>query len=227
VVFNCAGYTNVDRCESEPDLARAVNGEGPGHLACAARDAGAVLLHVSTDFVFDGERRAPYVEDDAPNPLSVYGRSKLAGDRGVAAAGGRWVIARTAWLYGRNGRNFVDTMLRLAREGKDLSVVTDRVGSPTWTRDLAGAIVALIRADARGIYNAVNRGACSRYEQVLEIVRLAGLAVRVNPVDSRAFPRPAATPAYSALDVSRLARDTGHVMRPWQQALRDYLTHVP
>ena len=223
VVINCAAYTDVDGCETNTALAMAVNGDGPGVLAAACRDRGARLVHISTDFIFDGLKGAPYAEDDPPNPLSAYARGKLAGEEAVRREGGDWVIARTAWLYGRHGKNFVDLMVRLAGEREELSVVTDQVGSPTWTRDLAGALVSLIAAGATGVYHTVNAGACSRYEQVEEIVRALGLPTRLKAVDSSAFPRAAKVPAASPLDTAKLTRDTGHVMRPWREALAEYL----
>ena len=223
VVVNCAAYTDVDGCETDTERAMAVNAEGPGHLARECDKLGARLIHISTDFVFDGRKDRPYSEDDEPNPLSFYGVSKLAGERRVADAGGEWAIARTAWLYGRNGKNFVDTMLKLARERGELKVVTDQAGSPTWTRDLAAALLALIEAKATGLFHAANEGVCSRYEMVQAMLAFAGLRARLEPVDSSAFPRPATVPAYSALDSSKLARVAQCRMRPWQDALRDYV----
>jgi len=223
VVFNCAAVTDVDGCESRRDLAYAVNAEGAGTVAAVAKSLGATLIHLSTDFVFDGRKAAPYVEDDPPAPLSVYGRSKLAGERLVAQCAGRWLIARTAWLYGRGGDNFVDRMLRLGREKAEVSAVTDRVGSPTWTRDLAAALLALAKSSEQGVFHACNSGACSRYEQTALMFERAGFSARVRPADSSAFPRAAAVPAYSALSVERLRRRTGHVMRPWSEALGQYV----
>lgn len=223
VIFNCAAYTDVDGCESNREPAFAVNGAAVGNLAALAASVGAQLIHVSTDFVFDGAKGSPYVEDDRPSPLSVYGASKLEGERRVAERGERWTIARTAWLYGRHGKNFVDQMLRLAREREELSVVTDQIGCPTWTRDLAAALVALARHGAQGIFHTVNAGACSRYEQVRFLVECAGLSTRLKPVDSSAFPRPAAVPASSVLSVEKLRTTTGHTMRTWQAALKEYV----
>lgn len=223
VVVNCAAYTDVDGCETETRLAMAVNGDGPGFLARAAKRTGARLIHVSTDFVFDGRKSTPYTEDDATRPLSAYGASKLAGEQAVRAEGDRWVIARTAWLYGKNGPNFVNRMLKLAREKQELSVVTDQVGSPTWTCDLSHAICALIGSHASGLFHTVNGGCCSRFELVEEIVRSGESGVRLRPVDSSAFPRPARVPSYSPLDTSKLTRETGHLMRPWQEAVTDYI----
>ena len=223
VIFNCAAYTNVDGCEERPDLAMAVNGDGAGRLAGFAAARGAHLLHVSTDFVFDGRKAAPYVEEDAPAPLSEYGRTKLEGERLVMAAGGRYTIARTAWLYGRAGGNFVDAILKAAAAGKALKGVTDQVGSPTWTRDLADALIALAAQGKTGLYHTVNNGQCSRYDQIAALVEYAGLSVAVEPVGSDAFPRPACVPAFSPLSVAKLARDTGVRMRSWDEALKEYV----
>ena len=180
--------TDVDGCESKRDLAFAVNATAAGLVAAAAASLGALLIHLSTDFVFDGRKRAPYVEDDPPAPLSVYGQSKLAGERLVAERAGKWIIARTAWLYGRTRMNFVDRMLQLGLEKEELSVVTDQVGSPTWTRDLAAALIALAQSGETGIFHAANSGACSRYEQVKLMFECAGLRTRLRPADSSAFP---------------------------------------
>ena len=223
VIFNCAAYTDVDGCESNEDTAFAVNGTGAGNVAAVAASLDAHLVHVSTDFVFDGKKNTPYVEDDAVNPLSLYGRSKLDGEKRITERGGRWTIARTAWLYGKHGKNFVDMMLSLARDREELKVVTDQIGSPTWTCDLAAALIALAKASAQGIYHTTNAGACSRFEQVKAIVESAGLSTRIEPVDSSAFPRPATVPAYSVLSTEKLQRDTGHAMRHWKEALQEYV----
>ena len=224
IVFNCAAYTDVDGCETEQDLAFAVNAEAAGRLARLAASLNARFVHVSTDFVFDGSKSAPYEEDDAPAPLSVYGRSKLEGERLVAQAGGHWLIARTAWLYGRAGRNFVDTMLGLAKERSELSVVSDQVGSPTWSRDLAAALVALAKRGAGGVFHVVNSGACSRDEMVRWGLECAGLSTQVRSVTSDRFPLPARRPPYAPLSTAKFARVVGRPMRPWRDALRQYVT---
>jgi len=223
VIFNCAAYTDVDACESNRDQAFAVNAEGAGNVAEVAAARGALLIHVSTDFVFDGRKASRYVEEDGPLPLSVYGESKLEGERLVAARAEDWIIARTAWLYGRAGRNLVDRVLARARQGADLAGVTDQVGSPTWTRDLAGGLLALAMGRARGLFHVVNAGACSRYEQIKFIVECAGLSTRVTPATSSAFPRAATVPAHAVLSTDRLAQEAGHAMRPWREALREYV----
>jgi dTDP-4-dehydrorhamnose reductase len=223
VIFNCAAMTDVDGCESKRDLAFALNATAAGLVADAAASVGALLIHVSTDFVFDGRKGALYAEDDPPAPLSVYGLSKLAGERLVAERAGKWIVARTAWLYGRTRMNFVDRMLQLGSKKEELSVVTDQVGSPTWTRDLAAALIALARSGETGIFHAANSGACSRYEQVKLMFECAGLRTRLRPVDSSAFPRVAAVPACSPLSVEKLRLRTSHIMRPWAEALSQYV----
>lgn len=223
VVFNCAGLADVDGCESRRDAAFVVNASGAGNAAAAARALGARFIHISTDYVFDGAKRSAYVEEDKPAPLSVYGRSKLEGERLVAERGGDWVVARTAWMFGEHGANFLDMMLSLARQRSEVKVVAEPVGSPTWSRDLADALIALARGAWQGVFHAVNAGACSRVDWVREIVAAAGLDTRVTPVDSSAFPRPARVPAYSALSIEKLRRETGHVMRPWRDAVREFV----
>ncbi len=223
VIINCAAYTDVDGCESERDLAFRVNAHGPGLLARAAVECRSLLVHISTDFVFDGTKGTPYTEQDEPNPVSAYGESKLAGEQAVRALGPEHLIVRTAWLYGRHGRNFVETILRLAEGRDELSAVTDQTGSPTWTVQLASAIEALLRTGGRGTYHAVGRGECTRYEWAGEILRLAGKPRRLVPATTEEFPRPARRPAYSALGCEKLTRDTGFRFCPWHRALADYV----
>ena len=226
VVVNCSAYTNVDGCESHEADALAVNGTGAGLLAqaCASRDI--PLVHVSTDYVFDGTIPAPgcYAEVDATNPLSAYGRTKLAGEEGIRAAGDAHWIVRTQWLYGLNGPNFVETMLRLGAERDLLTVVDDQVGSPTSTHDLAPMLwkVALERP-AFGTYHAVNAGSCSWYDFAREIFRQAGVEIRVDPMDSSKLDRPAPRPARSVLSTDKLCAALGLDIPVWQDALRRYL----
>ena len=223
VVINCAAYTNVDGCESERERAMSVNGEGVANLAHASRDMGALLVQISSDYVFDGAKTLPYLEDDRTAPLSVYGVSKLLGERN-AALSPEHLVVRTQWLYGLHGGNFVETMLRLAGERDQLSVVDDQFGSPTWTADLARAIVALIDCGCRGIYHAANSGSCSWNEFARAIFAEAGRAVSVTTMTTRELNRPAPRPLNSVLDCGKLERDTGVHPRPWREALRDYLT---
>lgn len=219
-IVNCAAFNDVDGAETDPAAAHAVNADGPGHLAEAAAQQGAAIIHVSTDYVFDGRKGAPYDEDDRPNPLSVYGRSKRAGEERVLASGASACVLRTAWLYGRHGRNFVRAILAAAERGGPLRVVADQVGSPTVTTDLADAIDLLIRRPWRGLVHVVNQGAVSRYDFARAIV---GGRVEVIPITSAQTQRPAPRPANSSLTSVRLASAGLAPRRPWQEALAQFL----
>lgn len=222
VVINCAAYTDVDGCQANAEQAMEVNGEGVGYLAMACREAGALLVQVSTDYVFDGGKGTPYQEDDAPHPLSVYGESKLAGEMNAAFAP-EHLIVRTQWLYGLHGKNFVETMLRFGAEKDRLTVVDDQIGSPTWTVDLARAIIALVDKGCRGIYHAANREFCSWNGFARAIFEEAGLTVAVDPMTTEELNRPAQRPLYSTLDCSKLVADSGFQPQAWRQALQEYL----
>ena len=226
VVVNVAAYTDVDGCETNRDLAMQVNGEGVAHLAMITKEIGAVLVQVSTDYVFDGRKGSPYEEDDPPNPLSVYGESKFAGELN-ARLNPDHIIVRTQWLYGHHGKNFVETMLRLATEKSELAVVDDQIGSPTWTVDLALAIKALIEKGCRGTYHAANSGFCSWNEFARAIFAEAGVEVVVTPLSTAQLGRPAPRPLYSTLDCTKLIRDTAFLPQPWREALRNYLRLRP
>ena len=222
VVINCAAYTDVDGCESNTDAAMAVNGEGVAYLAMACRDSGALLVQVSTDYVFDGGKGTPYVEDDAPCPLSVYGESKLAGEMNAAFCP-EHLIVRTQWLYGLHGKNFVETMLRLGAEKSELTVVDDQIGSPTSTVDLSQAIIALIDSGCRGVYHAANSEYCSWNDFAKAIFEESGLQVAVKPMTTTELNRPARRPLYSTLECSKLNAETGYHPQTWRNALREYL----
>lgn len=222
VVINCAAYTDVDGCEGNTETAMAVNGEGVAYLAMACRDLGALLVQVSTDYVFDGGKGTPYVEDDAPHPVSVYGESKLAGEMNATFCP-EHLIVRTQWLYGLHGKNFVETMLRLGAEKDELAVVDDQIGSPTWTVDLAQAIIALIDSGCRGTYHAANSEYCSWNAFAKAIFEESGLNVTVKPMTTTELNRPAKRPLYSTLECSKLTGDTGFQPQPWRDALREYL----
>jgi dTDP-4-dehydrorhamnose reductase len=252
VVFNCAAMTVVDDCEGDEERATAVNGAGAGHVAAAARRAGARCLHVSTDYVFDGAGTEPYRTSDATGPISAYGRSKLAGEEAVLAAGrsdGGTTVVRTSWLFGPDGPaegpSFVKTMLRLIDQGRTpLRVVDDQVGAPTYTPYLAGALwdLAEIGADigsgrwagskVDGVFHYQNREAISWYGFAREIVRSwtpdseGSAAVDVVPVTTEEFPRPAPRPAYSVLDVGRFEELTGRPVETWRTGLGIHLDHL-
>ena len=226
LVVNAAAFTNVDGCETQAELALQVNGEGVAHLAMITKEIGATLVQISTDYVFDGGKGSPYLEDDPTAPLSIYGESKLAGEMN-AKFNPDHLIVRTQWLYGHAGKNFVETMLRLGAERSEVSVVDDQVGSPTWTYDLALAIKALIEKGCRGTYHAANSGFVSWNGFAKEIFRLSGLDVQVKAITTAEFALPAARPLYSTLDCGKLLQDTGFTARPWQQALKRYLELRP
>ena len=220
-IVNCAAWTDVDGAEGHEARALRVNGDGAGHVARVAGEIGARLIHVSTDYVFDGRRDEPWLESDPCAPLQAYGRTKLAGEHAVQESGANHAIVRAAWLFGAGGANFVDTMLAAAREHDELSVVTDQVGRPTWTGHLAPALVELAeRDDDVGLFHATGSGQPSWYEFALEIFDQAGLRRRVVPTTSEAFPRPAARPAYSVLGTER---DPPIVLPPWEQGVAAHL----
>lgn len=224
-VVNLAAYTDVDGCEKNVDQAFRVNGEGARVVALAAKAAGARLAHLSTDFVFDGSKKKPYIESDQAKPQSVYARSKYEGERFVRhELPDHALIVRTSWLYGPRGKNFVDTILRLAGEKKVLTVVNDQVGRPTYTHDLAGALMALMRVKATGIVHFANRGECSWFDFARQILCDAGIAqVEVKPITSAELNRPAQRPSYSVLSTEKYEKLTGKPIRPWQETLKDYL----
>jgi dTDP-4-dehydrorhamnose reductase len=223
-VINCAAWTDVDGAESDPDGADAVNALGAEHIAQAAAHSGTRLVHVSTDYVFDGDRSADepaYVESDVPGPRSVYGASKLAGEEAVTAAGGSHAIVRSSWLFGVGGSNFVATMLALGEERDEVSVVDDQIGCPTATAHLAPALLALARdEDAQGLFHVAGAGRCSWHELAVETFRQARIACRVLPCSTAEMPRPAPRPPFSAL-VSE--RDDAPLLPPWQEGLTTYL----
>ncbi len=221
-VINATACTDVDGCENNRELAFRVNAEGVKNLAAATCEIGAKLVHVSSDYVFDGSKGSPYVEDDPVNPLSVYGKSKLAGEEN-ARLNPNHLIIRTQWLYGLYGKNFVETMLRLAREKEELAVVDDQVGSPTWTVDLCAVISALLDRDCRGTYHAVNSGSCSWFDFAAAIFAEKDIPVRLKPITTVELGRPAPRPLFSVLDCGKLLTDTGLRLENWREALRKYL----
>jgi dTDP-4-dehydrorhamnose reductase len=225
VVIHCAAYTKVDQAESEPDEAYRVNADGTRNAALAAEQIGAKFVYISTDYVFDGKANAPYRENDRTDPQSVYGKSKLAGEQWVQSLSSRYFIVRTSWVYGKYGSNFVKTMLRLAEERDRLKVVSDQVGSPTYTLDLAQFLLELVQTDHHGIFHASNTGACSWYEFAKAIFEERGMTVQVEPCTTAEFPRPAPRPAYSVLDHGAIRAHGLKPLRPWRAALRSFLRH--
>lgn len=226
VVIHSAANTNVDGCELEPDSAYCVNAMGSRNIAVASEKVGAKLVYVSTDYVFDGTSQRPYTEFDKTNPISIYGKSKLAGERYVAGFSSKYFIVRTSWLYGEHGNNFVKTMLRLAKEKTEFNVVDDQVGSPTYTKDLARFIAVLLRTDLYGIYHATNTGSCSWFQFAKTIFQMSGLSnIKVNPITTSELNRPAPRPAYSVLDHYCIRLEELPDLRSWQDAMQEYLSN--
>jgi dTDP-4-dehydrorhamnose reductase len=237
VIVNAAAYTAVDKAENEPDAAMALNADGPARLAEAADRMGAVLIHLSTDCVFDGEKADPYVEDDAAAPISVYGRSKLAGEEAVRAVTERHIIMRTSWVFSPFGTNFVKRMLQLASDAEKLRVVADRQGCPTYAPHLAEAILAVARAVTAdpanapfGTYHAAGTGATTWCGLACETMRisasLGGPSVPVVPITTADYPTPAPRPANSRLDCTKLAAAFGVTLPPWQQGVAECVARL-
>ena len=224
VVINAAAYTDVDGSEQQEEAAFRVNADGASHLALACRAGKIRLIHVSTDYVFDGRKQGPYVEEDPPNPMGVYGRSKWAGETKIREILPEACLIRTAWLYGKVGKNFVKAILEQADRKKRLRVVDDQRGSPTYTLDLAGALRSAAETGLTGTYHVTNRGSCSWFEFARKILELAEKrGVELERISTEALGRPAPRPANSVLDCAKFEKATGMRLRGWQEALRDYL----
>lgn len=224
IIINCAAMTAVDLCESEQEAAYQTNALGPKYLAEAAEAIGAKLVHLSTDYVFDGEATHPYVEEDKPNPVSVYGKSKQAGDEFVQKACTKSFILRTAWVYGE-GKNFVKTMLRLANSGNKIRVVADQYGSPTSALEVARVILFLMETRNYGIYHVTCEGITTWYGFAEEIYKMAGKEVDLEAIPSSEYVVPAKRPMYSVLDNKRLRNEHSYVMKNWQDALKEYMSN--
>ena len=228
IIVNAAAYTAVDKAESEPDLAMAINGTAPGVLAEETKRLGALLVHYSTDYVFDGTKPAPYTEEDTPNPINAYGRSKLAGELAIQAVGGRHLILRTSWVYSLRGHNFLNTILRLAAERDELRIVDDQIGAPTWSHAIAeatGRLLALPQPP-EGLYHLSASGETSWHGFAKAIVATRGLATAVVPIPASDYPLPARRPANSRLDNCRLRKATGVALGDWQAQLALCLADV-
>ncbi|MBA2261040.1 MAG: dTDP-4-dehydrorhamnose reductase [Solirubrobacterales bacterium] len=219
-VINCAAWTDVDGAQEHMREALEVNANAAGHVARAAAQQGARVVHVSTDYVFDGSKGAPWLESDPVGPLQSYGATKLGGEYGVAVGNPDHAVVRSAWLFGAGGPNFVDTMLRLGAQRDEVAVVSDQVGSPTWTGHLAIALVEVATSTATGTFHVAGAGACSWHELCVEAFRLAGVDCIVNQTTSAAFPRPAPRPAYSVLGTQRADAPR---LPPWQEGLEAHL----
>lgn len=225
VVINCAAYTNVDGCEIHPEDAYKANAIGARNLAITSERIGAKLIHLSTDYVFSGEEPSPRKEYDQTNPISAYGKTKLAGEEFVKGFCSRWFIIRTAWLYGYYGKNFVKAITKKATETGAVNVVNDQVGNPTNAADLAHHIFKIAATEEYGVYHCTGNGQCSWFEFAQKIVSLAGIDAKVTPCRSDEYPSPTKRPAYSVLDHMMLRNTVGDEMRGWEEALEAYIEH--
>ena len=229
VIVNCAGYTDVERAESEEDKVFKVKAEAVDVLAGAAKARGALLIHISTDYIFDGTRSEPYSEDAEASPLGVYGRSKLAGELAVRASGARYMIIRTSWLYSRYGKNFVKTILKKSEEQPLLKVVSDQVGTPTYAGDLAEFILTLLEPEnleKTGTYNYTDEGVCSWYDLACEVCELSGNLCEVVPCETGEYPVKAARPHYSVLNKSKVKKTFGIEIPYWKDSLRHCMSEI-
>lgn len=227
IVVNAAAYTAVDKAETEMETATSINGIAPGVIAEECKRLDALLVHYSTDYVFDGRKPAPYTELDAPSPINAYGRSKLAGEESVRAAGARSLILRTSWVYSERGTNFLLTMLRLAREREELRIVADQIGTPNWSKHLAGATASLIEKNIQGLYHLSAAGETSWFgfaNAIMERTQnLRDRSPRLTPITSSEYPVAAARPANSRLSSAALRRDAGIMLEDWEQGLEQCL----
>ncbi len=228
-IINCAAYTNVDLAESEKDKADGVNHAGAKNLADAAKEINARLIHISTDYVFDGTKKTPYKENDEVSPINEYGLSKLKGENAIKESGASYIIIRTEWLYGKNGKNFVNTILKLADSKKKIEVVNDQFGSPTYTKDIASALSEIIKKDngSNEVYHLTNVGTVSWFEFAQEIIKVfKRINCEIMPVSSNKFIRPAKRPANSVLDCSKIKEHYKIELRNWKSALRKYCLDI-
>jgi dTDP-4-dehydrorhamnose reductase len=223
VVVHAAAFTDVNGSEDKKDLAYKVNGIGTRNVAVACKEINSALVYICTDYVFDGEKGSSYQEYDQPNPLSVYGKTKLQGETYIRDILSKFYIVRTSWLYGYHGPNFVTTMLKLAETMDNISVVNDQIGSPTYTLDLAVAISKLIKKPAYGIYHITNSGECSWYEYAKEIFEIAGIKIKVKPVSTEEYPQPAPRPKYSVLENYNWKMEGFPEIRKYRDALQEYM----
>ncbi len=229
VIINCAAYTNVDRAEQDVEVANKLNNIAVGYLSQAAKQYGATLIHISTDYIFDGDASVPYREECEPNPIGVYGRTKLAGEQSIIASGCRYIILRTSWLYSMWGTNFVKRISELSQQREELSVVADQVGSPTYAADLAEAIGAIIESgqlQKQGVYNYSGDGQCSWFELAQAVVAQRGSCCKVVPISSEEYPSAVQRPHYSVLDKSKFKSTFGLSIPHWSESLNRYFHEV-
>ncbi len=231
-IVNCAAYTAVDKAEEEPEICFKINGEAPGTLAAIAAKYSALLIHISTDYVFDGLAHSPYTEDSVTNPSGVYGKSKMEGENRIANSSANYIIVRTSWLYSAFGNNFAKTILKLSSEKDIINVVYDQIGTPTYAADLAKTVVAILNRNLVknnilppvkvGIYNYSNEGVCSWYDFAVEIVKMAGHKCRIIPVTGEVFKQKARRPAFSLLDKTKIKDEMNITIPHWRESLEEF-----
>ncbi|HSP07168.1 MAG TPA: dTDP-4-dehydrorhamnose reductase [Acidobacteriota bacterium] len=226
IVLNAAAFTRVDDCEKFRETAFVANAQAPGHLALLCSKYRALMVHFSTDYIFDGNATRPYAEDHPASPVNYYGATKWEGEKLIAASGCRFLILRTSWIFGRNGDNFVKKLLRRALAGAPLQAPVDQVGSPTKAGDVAEAVIMLLDTGVTGVYHFTNAGSCSRFEQARTILQQYGLNNSVEPAKNDSLPTPAKRPHYSVLDCTRYTERTGHVPRIWQESTAEYIAFL-
>lgn len=226
-VIHCSAYTAVDRAEEEPETCRRVNADGTANIAAVCAEMGCKLLYLSTDYIFSGDGERPWEPDDEPSPLNVYGQTKYEGEQAIKAKLGKYFIVRISWVFGINGNNFIKTMLRLGKENGTVKVVSDQIGSPTYTADLAVLLADMIESEAYGEYHATNEGLCSWYEFAKEIFRAAGMNdVTVTPVSTGEFPAKAKRPLNSRMSKEKLVENGFRKLPPWQDAVARYIREL-
>ena len=226
--INCAAYTAVDLAEEQSDLAYAVNAEGPKNLALICKEYQVKLVHISTDFVFDGQKRTPYLETDSPNPLGVYGASKWLGERNIQKNMNEYFIIRTSWLYSEYGNNFIKTMLKFSETREEISIVSDQIGSPTYAGDLAEAIIKIVLSSSTiyGVYHYSNSGAISWYDFAVEIFKNFGKKIEVKPIKTKYYPTAARRPEFSVLDTTKIENNFYCTINDWQTSLNKITLRV-
>lgn len=222
-IIHCAAYTAVDKAEDEEELCRRVNAIASKEIAEYAKALDIPMIYISTDYVFDGTKDGEYTEEDMPNPINVYGKTKYEGEVYVQDTLEKYYIVRISWVFGENGNNFIDTMLRLAKERDSLNVINDQVGSPTYTKDLAPLLVDMIETDKYGIYHATNEGYCTWYEFAKEIFKIANIDIKVNPINTSEYPTKAIRPMNSKMNKNKLEKNSFYRLRNWKYSLLDYI----
>jgi dTDP-4-dehydrorhamnose reductase len=227
VVFHCAAFTDVDGAESEPNRSFTVNADGVKNVAKACKAVGARMVYFSTDYIFDGAKRAPYSPNDEPGPLSAYGESKLAGENIAAGSGVDLLLVRTSWLYGAVGENFVRTVIQRAQEGRMLRLVDDQTGSPTWAEHVAELTLDLVNHCASGTYHVTNSGEATWYDLGREVLSICGLYCEIKPISTEDWGASAPRPRYSVLDSNKVEAFLGRKMTPWREALKKFLKDIP